>query len=97
MFKKDSQHLSDLLSEFLNENPGLKVSMAEHRAVTAWKELLGEGVSHYTKNVYFKRNILYVQLTSAVLRAELMMNKQNLIDRLNEHAGMDVVRDIVMR
>lgn len=97
MLKKDSQHLSDLLSEFLNENPRLKVSMAEHRAVTAWRELLGEGVTHYTKNVYFRRNILYVQLTSAVLRAELMMNKQNLINRLNEHAGMNVVRDIVMR
>jgi hypothetical protein len=36
-----------------------------------------------------------VQLTSSVLRAELIMNKQNLIDKLNEHAGMDVVSDIL--
>lgn len=97
MLKKNSQHLADALSEFFSENPRLKVSIAEHRAVTAWRELLGEGVSHYTKNVYFRRNILYVQLTSSVLRAELIMNKQNLIDRLNEHAGMDVVQDIVLR
>lgn len=71
--------------------------MAEHRAVSAWRELLGEGVSHYTKNIYFQRNVLHVQLTSSVLRAELIMNKQSLIDKLNEHAGMEIVKEIVFR
>lgn len=97
MLKKNAQPISNILSEFFNENPELKTSVAEHRAVTAWRELLGEGVSHYTKNVYFRRNVLHVQLTSSVLRAELIMNKQNLIDKLNEHAEMEVVRDIVFR
>ena len=62
-----------------------------------WHELLGEGVSKYTRNVYFSRNVLYVQLTSSVLRAELGMNKEELINRINEHAGVPVVRDIVLR
>lgn len=97
MEKKNAQSISDMLSDFLDGNPRLKVSLAEHRAVSAWKELLGEGVSQYTKNVYFRRNTLFVQLTSSVLRAELLMNKANLIKRLNEQAGMDVVKDIVMR
>ncbi len=97
MLKKNAQPISNILLEFFNENPELKTSVAEHRAVTAWRELLGEGVSHYTKNVYFKRNVLHVQLTSSVLRAELIMNKQNLIDKLNEHAEMEIVHDIVFR
>lgn len=97
MLKKNAQSIANILSEFFNENPGLKTSMAEHRAISAWRELLGEGVSHYTKNIYFRRNILHVRLTSSVLRAELIMNKQNLIDKLNEHAGMEVVQDIVFR
>ena len=97
MLKRNAQQLNDILSEFFNENPELKTSVAEHRAVSAWRELLGEGVAHYTKNVYFKRNVLHVQLTSSVLRAELIMNKQNLIDRLNEYAEMEIVKDIVIR
>ena len=97
MLKRNAQQLNDILSEFFNENPELKTSVAEHRAVSAWRELLGEGVAHYTKNVYFKRNVLHVQLTSSVLRAELIMNKQNLIDRLNEYAEMEVVKYIVIR
>ncbi|ULB35506.1 MULTISPECIES: DUF721 domain-containing protein [Proteiniphilum] len=97
MLKKNAQPIANILSEFFDENPGLKTSVAEHRAVSAWRELLGEGVSHYTKNVYFRRNVLHVQLTSSVLRAELILNKQTLMDKLNEHVGMEIVKDIVFR
>jgi predicted nucleic acid-binding Zn ribbon protein len=97
MLKKNAQSLSEILTDFFEDNRLLKSKLAEHRVVTAWRELLGEGVSHYTKNVYFSRNTLYVQLTSAVLRAELLMCKEELINKLNEHAGMKVVRDIVLR
>jgi len=74
-----------------------KPILPNERAVEAWKTLLGSGVGEYTRNVYLKRNVLYVQLSSSVLRAELQMNKQNLIDKLNEAAEMDVVKDIVLR
>lgn len=97
MLRKEPQQLSNLLSEFFDRNPELKTSVAEHRVLAAWRELLGEGVSHYTRKVCFRRNALHVQLSSSVLRAELIMNKQNLIDKLNEQAGMDVVHDIVFR
>ena len=48
-------------------------------------------------NIYFNRDTLYVSLTSSVLRAELMMIKEELIKKLNDHAEMAVVRDIMFR
>ena len=97
MQKKNAQPLSEVLADFLDGHGSLKTRLAEHRAVKGWHELLGEGVSKYTRNVYFSRDVLYVQLSSSVLRAELMMNKERLIKKLNEHAGVPVVRDIVLR
>lgn len=97
MRKQESKSLGDILSEYFDDNAALKTNLAERRAVEAWKTLLGSGVGEYTRNVYLKRNVLYVQLSSSVLRAELQMNKQNLIDKLNEAAKMDVVKDIVLR
>ncbi|HOV35151.1 MAG: DUF721 domain-containing protein [Dysgonomonadaceae bacterium] len=97
MRKQESKSLGDILSEYFDDNAALKTNLAERRAVEAWKTLLGSGVGEYTRNVYLKRNVLYVQLSSSVLRAELQMNKQNLIDKLNEAAEMDVVKDIVLR
>ena len=97
MKKKNAQPISELLNDFLDDNSGLKMKLAEHRAVKAWQEVLGEGVLKYTRNVYFKRNVLYVHLSSSVLRAELIMNKEGLIEKINEYAGLPVVRDILIR
>lgn len=97
MRKQESKSLGDILSEYFDDNSILKTNLAERRAVEAWNTLLGSGVGEYTRNVYLKRNVLYVQLSSSVLRAELQMNKQNLIDKLNKAAGMDVVKDIILR
>ncbi|MCE5205557.1 MAG: DUF721 domain-containing protein [Porphyromonadaceae bacterium] len=97
MFKKNAQPLSQALSDFFDENSTLKVKLAEHRAIRGWHDVLGEGVSKYTREVYFRRNVLYVHLTSAVLRAELTMNKDGLIRKINDYAEIPIVRDIVFR
>lgn len=97
MFKRDSKPLSDILRNFMDENTSLKTKIAEKRAVRAWNELLGEGVAKYTTNVYLRRSTLFVHLSSSVLRAELLMNKANLIRRLNDYAEMQVVKNIVLR
>ncbi len=97
MQRHQARPLSEILSEFMEKNVGIKTKLAENRAVWAWKELLGEGVNSYTKKIYFYRGNLHVQLSSSVLRAELLMSKNNLIKRLNEHAGADIVKDIILR
>lgn len=81
----------------MNHNQTLKVKLAEYRAIKAWNELLGEGVARFTKKVYLNRNVLYVQLTSSALRAELLLNKKMLVERINDYAGVYVVRDLVLR
>ena len=49
MLKRESKSIGDILSEYFEENPFLKTKIAEQRAVRAWSELLGSGVSSYTK------------------------------------------------
>lgn len=97
MQKKNAQPLSEALSDFFNENSALKVKMAQQRVLRGWSELFGEGIARYTGNLYFNRGTLCVHLTSAVLRAELMMNKEELIKKLNDHAEIPVVQDIMFR
>lgn len=97
MFKRDIQPLGDALSDFFENNAFFRLKFAEHRVVRGWYEVLGDSVASYTRSVYFRNDVLFVQLSSSVLRAELLMNKQNLIKRLNEYAGLAVIRDIVLR
>ena len=93
----NTQSLSDILKDFLDDNPLLNEKMAETRALNAWEELLGAATAAYTSNVYIRNRVLYVHVSSAVLRSELTMCREKLTERLNEKAGMSVVDSIVLR
>lgn len=97
MRKRNTESLGEALRQYFEENPFFRRKIAESRAVTGWQTLLGSMISSYTTNIYLRNNILYVSLSSAALRAELQMAKDRLIYKLNEHAGMHVINDIVFR
>src|SRR5690554_4710001 len=92
----DSFSISDVLKEFIEKNK-LEAGMNAVDAKQAWINLMGNGVNSYTKEVILKNNVLYVWLTSSVLREELLYGKQKIIKMINEELGKDVVRDVVLR
>ena len=63
----------------------------------AWRQLMGNGVNTYTKNVVLKGSTLYVELGSAVLREELSHGKSKIVKMINEELGREVVTDVVLR
>jgi predicted nucleic acid-binding Zn ribbon protein len=97
MRKRNTESVGEVLRQFFEDNPFFKRKLAESRAVTGWSKLLGSMVASYTTNIYLRNGILYVSLSSSVLRSELLMAKDKLIAKLNEHAGMHVVNDIIFR
>lgn len=97
MRKRNTESIGEALRQFFEENQFFKRKFAESRVVTGWPKVLGQGMASYTTNIYLKNGILYVSLNSSVLRSELIMAKDHLIKRLNEHAGLHVVNDIIFR
>ena len=54
-------------------------------------------IASYTSQLYIKNETLYVHLTSAPLRQELMMGRELLVRNLNKHVGATVIRNIIFR
>ncbi|MBP3614493.1 MAG: DUF721 domain-containing protein [Bacteroidaceae bacterium] len=88
--------ISEIVRETCREE-GLETPLNEYRLIQAWGQLLGSSVKNYTKNLFIKNQILYVTLTSSVLRQELMMNRRTLVHRLNEHVKAQVITNIIFR
>lgn len=88
--------ISELVRETCRED-GIETPLNEYRLVQAWSQILGTGVSAYTKDLFIKNQILYVTLTSSVLRHELMMNRRSLVQRLNAHVKAQVITNIIFR
>ena len=88
--------IGDVLKAFIETNK-LQAGMDKIDVHQAWKNLMGNGVNSYTKEVVLKGTTLYVALTSAVLREELSYGKQKIIKMINEELGKEVVKDVILR
>lgn len=88
--------LGDALMAMLRLD-GIETPLNEYRAVEAWYDINGKGISRYTTSVNVRGGIMYVQLSSPALRQELMMRRALLVQQINERVGAQVLQQIVIR
>ena len=88
--------VGDVLKHIIQSNK-LQTGIDQITVKEAWISLMGNGVNSYTKDVTLRKNTLYVELTSAVLRQELSYGKEKIIRMINEEFRRDVVKEIVFR
>jgi predicted nucleic acid-binding Zn ribbon protein len=88
--------LAEAMKDYIREM-NLESKLIEVNLINSWEEVVGRAVSSRTARVYIKDQILYVHLNSSVARNELMMLKEVLREKLNEKAGKEVIKDIVLR
>jgi len=96
MKRIDTQQICSILDDFFEENPILADKLAETRLVDSWTTVLGSSVSRFTDNLYIRKRVLYVRLTSSVLKSELMLCREQMIDKLNNQAGRNVIDNIIL-
>ena len=96
MRRNNAEQIGDMIRKFFRQN-GLESPLNEYRLVDAWKDVVGATFLKYTSNLYIKNQILYVHLTSATVRQELMMGRDILVRRLNEKVGAQVIVNIIFR
>ncbi len=93
MRKTNAEHIGIVLQQALREM-GLERPILEHRIVEAWPSLMGNMIAQYTRKVEFKNGVLFVYLSSAPLRQELFLARFELVKKLNEYVGADIVHDV---
>lgn len=67
----------------------------ETGVVAFWPELMGTAISNRTTQIYVSHRKLFVRIESSVIKNELLMVRSGIIQKLNEHAGSEVITEIV--
>ena len=88
--------LAEAIKDFISDM-GLGEKLDETSLIASWEEVVGKTISTRTTKVYIKNHVFYVHLNSSVVKNELQMLRSSLIDRLNEKAGKQLIKDIVFR
>ncbi|MDO5460867.1 MAG: DUF721 domain-containing protein [Bacteroidales bacterium] len=96
MKRGETKSIAELVRATCREE-GLETPLNEFRLVQAWSKVLGPAVQSYTKEVKIYNQVLFVKVTSSVLRQELHMNRKSLVRKLNDYVKAQVITDIVLR
>jgi len=96
MRRSNTQSLSEVLREFINKNR-IERKLKEVDAVQSWENLLGKTIARYTRNISIRNKILYVEISSAVVKNELIMMREEIRLKINEQAGEELVSRIVFK
>lgn len=96
MKKSDAETVGEIINRLLSEE-NLDKKFDEQKISYIWPEVVGQGINRYTVSRYVKDGVLYLHMSSSVLRNDLMLSRTALIRRLNEAVGREVIHDIVIR
>lgn len=89
----EEQPLKEVIDKFLKAY-AWDGKMKEMDVIAAWPELMGVAVANRTKEIRIQNKKLYLTIDSSVMREELLLGKQIIIDRLNDYAGQELINDI---
>ena len=87
------QPIGEVLVDYLREN-NLEQPLLERRLVAMWDEIMGPAVARLTRDVEIKDGVLKVKISSAALRSQLFECRFELIRKLNQIVGSEVIRDV---
>lgn len=73
----------------------LQGKLNEVTVVSSWERVMGKAVALKTKEVYVNQGRLFVRLTSAPLKHELVMAKTRVAELINAEVGEVVIKEVV--
>ena len=93
MFRRNSILIKEVIMKNLREQ-GLETPLLQKRLIDAWPVVMGEAIAALTGDLYIRNQTLFVHLNNPALRMELSMQRQDVVRRLNEHVGSQVIADV---
>jgi len=93
MFRQHPLKISDLMRVIIRQN-GLETPLLQKRLIEAWDGVVGELIAKYTTEKYIRNQDLCVHIENPALRSEVSMMKTELIRKLNNAVGGQIIREI---
>ena len=73
---------------------GIDSAIAQNRALNIWNEIVGDTVAKNTQPDRVEHGVIIVKVSSPTWRQELYFQKKEIIQKINNTIGKNVIRDI---
>lgn len=96
MERRKEQSVDDVVGVFLREM-GLETPLLEYRLMQAWPSVVGDVWAPLTRVIEVHAGVLWVEVHSPALLAELQMQHSTLAEQLNASVRARVISDVKFR
>jgi hypothetical protein len=96
MRRSNTQNIGEVLKAYLKALD-IDHKLDEVRLIDSWPLVVGQALAKKTSRLYVKNRVLFVYTDSSVVRSELMLIREGLVNALNNKAGASVIDELVIR
>ena len=89
-------HIGDAIRGFLNKSH-LKNGVRAVQIEEIWEKLMGKTIAKYTGSIQIFHQKLFITTAVGPLKNELLYQKQQIIDRVNEAFGEKVITEVIIK
>ncbi|MEC8615444.1 MAG: DUF721 domain-containing protein [Bacteroidota bacterium] len=91
--KKNPVSVKNVIDKILL-NKKLNNGLLEIRIKDAWKNVMGKNINTFTTDITLNKQIIFVKLSSAPLKNELVYRADTIIKLLNNELGQERIKEI---
>lgn len=88
--------IGDALKQFVQTSK-LKNGIRGAQIEEVWLEIMGTTIAKYTDKIYIFDQKLFIQTSVGPLKNELGFQKLQIIARVNEKMGENIITDVVIK
>tara|TARA_B110000438_G_C15646670_1_gene577775 strand:- start:261 stop:551 length:291 start_codon:yes stop_codon:yes gene_type:complete len=96
MRRSNQQAIGAVIKKLL-KNQKLEGRLKELDVLKLSKELLGKNLMKYINDLSVKNGTLIIKIKSAVVRNELSYQKSEIIKKINEQVGNEIIKEIILK
>jgi predicted nucleic acid-binding Zn ribbon protein len=88
--------VGNIIQDFFVKNGKISLFL-EQQAVELWSQTVGEFIAQQTTKIVAKQGVLYVNIPNAALKFEVMGRRSQIISKINETLGYEVIKGIIIK
>ena len=63
----------------------------------AWEKAVEKKIFDYTREIYVKKDVLFIKVSNPILKQEILYSRQKVIDLINEDLDKELIKKIVLK
>lgn len=89
-------HIGDAIKGFVNKSK-LRNGIRAVQIEEVWERLMGKTIAKYTDKIEIINRTLFIRTHAGPLKQELQYQKPQIIQRVNEAFGENVIAEVVIQ